>query len=185
MPRAGTPRGRLLFRAGLLGGLASFALFFLATVLGADDGSAFTPANLTFVLLTVACGGLMVAGAATMPSELVRAPPPQPGESSHESFLRIARRAEGWIDRSRRYLLVGGAFAAMAWLPLMAFCFVVSIHTADVILMRALGVAGVLAFTAVAILWWRRLREVDAELREWRGRIDGLRRIEEALLSEP
>lgn len=178
------PHASRLFRGGLLVGFASFGLLILAgEVVGGEalTRSAFARASVAVSLL----GGVAaVVGALAMPPTLP--PPPEVGEerSPTESFLRIARRAEAWIERARRYLILGGLFGGVVWLPLVVFGLTAG-RGSSVWMLRVVSVAAAFAFVSVAVLWWRRLVEMDRELREWRSRIASLQGIEKELLAEP
>lgn len=178
------PHAQRLFRGGLAGGFAAMALYIAGEAMlggSAVNGSLFEKATIFGTLVGASCA---LVGALAMPPAL---PPPEPAAPEHaptESVLRMATRAELWIARARRYLIVGGVCAGVVWIPLMAFGLTEGRGEA-IWVARVTSTAGVVAFLAVALLWWRRVVEIGRELREWRARVARLRGIEREILAEP
>lgn len=179
------PHARNLFRGGFAVGFGAFAVYLLLgqTIGGEALDPSWGGRALAIVALLAALA--TVLGGLAMPSATAPVAPPAPEEAPAESFLRLAARAETWIERARRYILYGGLFAGVVWLPLMLFGLTGGKGGPAFVPLRILSIAGFVAFSAVAILWWRRVVEIDRELREWRTRVAKLRAIESELLAEP
>lgn len=179
------PHARLLFRGGLVGGLGSFALYLVAG--NAMGGEVLDRSILSPILV----GGAFLGGIATLLGALAMPPalplPPERAaeETPTEAYLRLAERAEAWISRARRYIIIGGIFGGIVWIPLMLFGLFAGPSGDASRPVRFLALGGSFAFAAVAVLWWRRVMEIDRELRAWRTRVSKLRAIEADLLAEP
>lgn len=178
------PQASRLFRGGLAVGLGATALYVLAgQAVGGEalDGSLLAP---ILVFTTLAGALFALLGALAMPPTLPPAEPQAPEHAPTESVLRMAARAELWIARARRYLLLGGIAAGVVWTPLMVFGLTQG-RGEGIWVARVTTTAGAIAFLAVALLWWRRVVEIDRELREWRLRIAKLQGLEKELLAGP
>ena len=171
-----------------LGVAVSLAAFVLTLAYVGFSGAArpfsTLPANLLLVVLLGGAalslyGALRDGRASTLP------PAPQPGETAAESFLRLAERAEGWLARTRRYLLAGGLGSLLLWYPILSLGLFTRARGDGVAWGRWASVGALVILVAFTLLWVRRLREVTAELREWRARLDRLRGIEADLLADP
>jgi hypothetical protein len=163
------------FRIGVLAAIGGFAALFTA-MSASDSFRVDSPPGALLALV-------MLAGVAAMAVGAVKAGPvPHGGAAAEdmtpsESFLRLAVRAEEWIARARRYLLLGGLFAGLVWLPVMWFGLTAHYRGDGEVTVRVLAFAGIVAFLACALLWLKRVREMDADLRAWRTRIAALRRL--------
>lgn len=176
---------RALFRGGLFAGFASFGLYLAFGQIAGGEAVDASPLGRILVLASFAGAIATLAGALLLPRALIYEPPRSAEGSSSEAFLRLAERAEKWIERARRYILLGGLFGGVVWIPLMLFGLFAGPPGDASFDGRVLSIGGTLAFVAVAILWWRRVVEIDRELRQWRSHMARLRSIETSLLAEP
>lgn len=118
---------------------------------------------------------------------LRRRPTPRPAdsESTVETLVEALRLSTGWLERSRTHLLVAGLLGIVVWYPvLLPWAWNAGSGASSspwgAWLMAGLVVVGLLGAT---LLWGWRLLALDRDLRQWRDRLESLRRREQDLLA--
>lgn len=140
-----------------------------------------------FLLVLAALGVALVATGGVAWTRARRAPVVESAEveeSTAETLLRATQATLSWLERMRRYLLLGGILGIFLWYPvLLAWAFQTGRRGSEHGGMALVLAAAVLAFLgALTALWTREYLNLHRELRGWRERLERLRRREQDLL---
>lgn len=106
------------------------------------------------------------------------------GESTVETLRGLADHSVAWLERTRRYLLLGGVLGIFLWYPvLIAWAWTSGRAASGGIGFSVILVVVVLALLGVlTALWAREFVGLDRELRRWRERVERLRAREEEMM---
>lgn len=107
-------------------------------------------------------------------------------ESTAETLLRAVERTGGWIERTRRTVLVSGILGVFLWYPvLLPWAWNVGSRASTSPAAPWIVAGGaLLLLLALTALWAREYLRLDRELVAWSERVARLRAREAALLNE-
>lgn len=107
-------------------------------------------------------------------------------ESAAETLLLTLERSGRWMERTRRYLFLGGVFGIFLWYPIiLPWTFRYALDGTAVAPLPWVVSAAILGLlVALTLVWAREYLRLDRELHAWEVRIARLREREAALLSE-
>jgi hypothetical protein len=128
------------------------------------------------LLALTSAGALAIVGGFVLWRRTKAAPGPTGETSAIETMMRLAELGGAWLERTRRYLLVAGAAAALLW----AVVLVQVAHGGHGLTPPA--VALLIAMAALTALLAREAVRISRDLREWRGRVEGLHALQETIV---
>ena len=103
-----------------------------------------------------------------------------------ETLRVMAERAEAWLARTRRYVLISGPLGIFLWYPvLIPWAWRAGREGSTSAWMPwALATGALLFLAGLTLLWAREFLRLDRELAAWREQLAELKRREDALMAE-
>lgn len=142
--------------------------------------------GLPLAALGVAGAGLAIAGSVAWGRRASREALVDAGEGTAETLLVAIDLAGAWLERTRRYLVIGGVLGVLLWYPI-----VLTWGWNFVLRSGGSGIGGLVPFLALLLVialtfvWLRELLRIDRDLAFWRSKLARLREREKSLLEAP
>jgi hypothetical protein len=113
-------------------------------------------------------------------------PLPAETETTLESLVEALRLSTAWLERSRTHLLAAGILGIVVWYPVLLPWAWKTGASASSEPWGPWLMAGffLLALLGATLFWGWRLVTLDRDLRNWRNRLEALRRREQELLAD-